>query len=63
MEEAKLKRSTLVARQHLYKTEDKFQRSLDAQTSFDRMEDKVGYMESRTEALAELEGESSPLEN
>ncbi|OAD21609.1 PspA/IM30 [Candidatus Thiomargarita nelsonii] len=69
LEEAKLKRSTLIARQRatqarqqMYKTEDKFQSSLDAQTRFDRMEDKVGYMESRTDALAELEGESSPLE-
>lgn len=69
LEEAKLKRSTLIARQRatqarqqMYKTEDKFQTSLDAQTRFDRMEDKVAYMEARTEAMAELDNESSPLE-
>lgn len=67
LEEAKLKRSTLIARQRasqarqqMHKTVDKFQTSLDAQTRFDRMEDKVAYMEARTEAIAELE--SSPLE-
>ncbi len=27
-----------------------------------RMEDKVGYMEARADALAELDGESTPLE-
>ncbi len=69
LEEAKLKRSTLIARQRasqarqqMHKTVDKFQTGLDAQTRFDRMEDKVNYMEARTEALSELNDESSPLE-
>ncbi|OQY43475.1 MAG: phage shock protein A [Candidatus Parabeggiatoa sp. nov. 2] len=69
LEEVKLKRSTLIARQraaqarqHMHKTLDKFQTGLDAQTRFDRMEDKVAYLEDRTAALAEVEGESSPLE-
>ncbi len=69
LQEAKLKRSTLIARQRatqareqMYKTEDKFQTTLDAQNRLDRMEDKVGYMEARADALAELDGESTPLE-
>ena len=69
LEEAKLKRSTLLARQRatqarqqMHKTVDTFQKSLNTQTRFDRMEDKVAAMEARTEAIAELETESSPLE-
>ncbi len=45
----------------MHKTQDKFQSGLDAQTRFSRMEDKVAYMEARTEAIAEIEDESSPL--
>ncbi len=69
LEEVKLKRSSLIARQRasqaqqqMHKTLNKFQTSLDTQTRFDRMEDKVAYMEDHTAALAEIAGESSPLE-
>ncbi len=69
LEEAKLKRSTLIARQRaseareqMHKTQDKFQTGLDAQTRFARMEDKVAYIEARADAVAEIENESSPLE-
>jgi phage shock protein A len=62
LEEAKRKRTTLAARQHaseakqqIYKTMNKLETGLNAQTKFDRMEDKVAAMEARTEALAELE--------
>lgn len=67
--EAKLKRGTLIARQQaaqarqqLHKTVDKLQANLESQTCFNRMEDKIADMESRTEALAELDGDRSPLE-
>ncbi len=69
LEEAKRKRTTLMARQRaaeaqqqMGKTLDTFQTGLDAQTKFSRMEDKVSEMESRTEAMAELHNDSSPLE-
>ena len=62
LEEAKRKRTALAARQHaseaqqqMYKTMGKLENGLNAQTKFDRMEDKVAAMEARTEALAELE--------
>lgn len=67
--EAKLKRSTLIARHHatqarhqMHKTVDKLQAGWQAQTCFDRMEDKIAGLESRTEALAELDEDLSPLE-
>jgi phage shock protein A len=67
--EAKLKRSTLIARQQaakaryqLHTTVDKLQANWETQTCFNRMEDKIADMESRTEALAELDEDRSPLE-
>jgi phage shock protein A len=69
LEEARRKRSTLVARQraaearqHLDKTLANFQTGLDAQANFARMEDKVTEMEARAEAAAELSGDASQLE-
>lgn len=69
LEEAKLKRNTLIARQHatqaryqLHKTADRFQAGWEAQQCFHRMEDKIANMEARTEALAELDDDLSPLE-
>lgn len=67
--EAKQKRTALLARQHaaqarqqMYKTVDRFQTGLDAQTKFDRMENKVTDMEARAAAIAELEDNASSLE-
>lgn len=64
LEQAKRKRSTLMARQrasearsHMHDTVKKFETGIDAQTKFDRMEDKVAEMEARAEALEEIEGE------
>ncbi len=69
LEEARRKRSTLVARQraaearqHMDKTLANFQTGLDAQANFARMEDKVTEMEARAEAAAELNGDASQLE-
>jgi phage shock protein A len=69
LEEARRKRSTLVARQraaeaqqHLDKTLANFQAGIDAQTNFARMEDKVAEMEARVEAAAELHGDAAQLE-
>lgn len=69
LEEARRKRSTLVARQraaearqHMDKTLANFQAGVDAQANFARMEDKVAEMEARVEAAAELHGEASQLE-
>jgi phage shock protein A len=69
LEEARRKRSTLVARQraaearqHMDKTLANFQTGLDAQANFARMEDKVTEMETRAEAAAELSGDASQLE-
>lgn len=69
LEEAKRKRSTLLARQRasearqqMDSTLERFRTGLDAQTRFDRMEDKVEAMEARTEALAELNDDASALE-
>jgi phage shock protein A len=69
LEEARRKRSTLVARQraaearqHMDKTLANFQTGLDAQANFARMEDKVTEMEARVEAAAELSGDASQLE-
>lgn len=62
LDEARNKRSMLIARQRaaeareqMDRTLGKFQDGLDAQTRFDRMEDKVAEMEARSEAAAELE--------
>ncbi len=69
LEEARRKRSTLVARhraaearQHMDKTLGNFQAGLDAQANFARMEDKVTEMEARVEAAAELHSDASQLE-
>jgi len=69
LEEARRKRSTLVARQraaearqHMDKTLENFQTGLDAQANFARMEDKVTEMEARAEAAAELNDDASQLE-
>ncbi|GKT09388.1 PspA/IM30 family protein [Desulforhabdus sp. TSK] len=69
LEEARRKRSTLIgrqraaeARQQMDKTMTSFQAGLNAQASFARMEDKVAEIESRTEAMAELNGDASDLE-
>jgi len=69
LEEARRKRSTLVARQRaaeardqLDKTLSRFEDGFAAQQQFSRMEDKVADMEARTAALDELERSSSPLE-
>ena len=69
LEEARRKRSTLVARhraaearQHMDKTLANFQAGLDAQANFARMEDKVTEMEARVEAAAELHSDASQLE-
>jgi len=69
LEEAKRKRTTLLARQRaaeaqqqMGKTLDTFQAGLDAEAKFSRMEDRVSEMESRTEAMAELNDDASPLE-
>ncbi|MCP4697575.1 MAG: phage shock protein A [Gammaproteobacteria bacterium] len=69
LEEAKRKRSTLLARQRatearqqMDSTMDKFRNGLDVQSRFDRMEDKVGEMEARTEAMAEMDDDASALE-
>lgn len=69
LEEARLKRSTLVARQRasearqqMSKTMDRFQAGLDTQARFERMEDKVADMEAQTAAWEELEADASPLE-
>ncbi len=69
LEEAKRKRTTLLARQRAAQAQqqmgrslDTFQTGLDAQTKFSRMEDRVSEMEARTAAMAELNDDSSPLE-
>jgi phage shock protein A len=69
LEEARRKRSTLVARhraaearQHMDKTLANFQAGLDAQANFARMEDKVTEMEARVEAAAELQSDAAQLE-
>jgi len=69
LEEAKRKRTTLMARQHaatahqqMDKTLRTFETGLDAQAKFGRMEDRVAAMEARTAAIAELSEDRSPLE-
>lgn len=65
LEEARHKRSSLLARQrasearsHMHHTLDRFESGLEAQTRFTRMEEKVLEMEARAEAQAELEDRS-----
>lgn len=69
LEEAKRKRTSLAARQHaatarqqMDKTLSNFESGLNAQNNFTRMEDKIAAMEARAEALEELHGESSAVE-
>ncbi len=69
LEEARRKRSTLVARQraaearqHMDRTLSNFEAGFDAQARFARMEDKVAEMEARAEAVCELNSEDSSLE-
>ncbi len=69
LEEARLKKSSLVARQRaaqareqMDKVTDRFQTGLDLDNSFGRMADKVGEMEARMEARAEVYGDYSPVE-
>ena len=69
LEEARLKKSSLVARQRaaqareqMDKVTDRFKTGLDLDNSFGRMADKVGEMEARMEARAEVYGDYSPAE-
>ena len=69
LEEARLKKSSLVARQRaaqareqMDKVTDRFQAGLDLNNTFGRMADKVGEMEARMEARAEVYGDYSPAE-
>lgn len=69
LEEARLKKGTLVARQRaaqareqMDQVRDRFQTGLDLNNSFGRMADKVGEMEARMEAREELNGEYSQIE-
>lgn len=69
LEEARLKKSSLVARQRaaqareqMDRVNDRFQTGLDLNHSFDRMTGKVDEMEARMEARAELYGEYSQVE-
>ncbi|MCB1777908.1 MAG: PspA/IM30 family protein [Candidatus Competibacteraceae bacterium] len=69
LEEARLKKGSLVARQRaaqareqMDRISDRFQTGLDLNHSFDRMSGKVDEMEARMEARAELYGEYSQVE-
>lgn len=69
LEEAKRKRSALAARQHaaqarreMHKTTSYFERGLDIEDKFIRMEERVVEIENRTEAIAELDDDRSGLE-
>ncbi len=69
LEEARRKRSSLVARQHaatarqqMDRTLTNFDAGIKAQTNFERMEDRVAAMEARTEAMWELRDDRSQLE-
>jgi len=69
LDEAKRKRSTLVARQRAAQARQQLDRTLttlrngvDADAKFARMEDRVAEMEAQTEALDELQDDSAPLE-
>ena len=50
------------AREQMDRVSDRFQTGLDLDHSFGRMTDKVGEMEARMEARAELYGEYSEIE-
>jgi phage shock protein A len=69
LEEARLKKGSLVARQRaaqareqMDQVTDRFQTGLDLNHSFGRMADKVGDMEARMEARAELYDDFSQVE-
>ncbi len=69
LEEARLKKGSLVARQRaaqareqMDRVSDRLQTGLDLNYSFDRMSGKVDEMEARMEARAELYGEFSQVE-
>ena len=69
LEEARLKKGSLVARQraaqardHMGQVNDRFKTGLDLDHSFGRMADRVDEMESRLEARDELYGEYSEIE-
>lgn len=69
LEEARLKKGSLVARQRaaqafeqMDQVRDRFQTGLDLDHSLGRMADRVGEMEARMEAREELAGEYSQLE-
>ncbi|MER2529447.1 MAG: PspA/IM30 family protein, partial [Candidatus Competibacter denitrificans] len=69
LEEARLKKGSLVARQRAAQAReqmdyvrDRFQTGLDLNNSFGRMADKVSEMESVMEAREELYGEYSQIE-
>jgi phage shock protein A len=69
LEEARRKRSTLVARQraaearqYMDTTLSHVQAGLDAQANFARMEDKVAEIEARAEAMAEVNSSASRIE-
>ena len=69
LEEARLKKGSLVARQRaaqareqMDRVTDRFQTGLDLNNSFDRMAGRVDEMEAKMEARAELYGEYSPVE-
>ena len=69
LEEARLKKGSLVARQRaaqareqMDQVNDRFQTGLNLNQSFGRMADKVGEMEARMEAREELYGDYSPIE-
>jgi phage shock protein A len=69
LEEARRKRTSLAARQHaalarqqMDKTLEHFQAGINAQSNFDRMEEKVASMEAHVEALEELRTDTSQLE-
>ena len=69
LEEARLKKGSLVARQRaaqareqMDQVTDRFQTGLDLNHSLGRMADKVSEMEARMEARAEIYGDYSPAE-
>ena len=70
LDEAKRKKSTLIARQraaearqHMENTNTTFEAGLQAHSNFTRMEERVAEIEARTEAITEVNGASTALEN
>ena len=70
LDEAKRKKSTLIARQraaearqHMEHTNTTFEAGLQAHSNFTRMEERVAEIEARTEAITEVNGASTALEN